>query len=310
MSPTERIAPDARALIDDFRARGSPSFEKLGVEGARAAYERSCAANGIESAEVAEVSDMALGSRPAVPVRLYQPRAADDGGLIVFIHGGGWVMGSLETHDRLCRFLAHRTGSSVLAVDYRLAPEHPFPAALHDCRAVLSAVHAGALGSAPTRVALVGDSAGGGLAASLAAEWEPDGWVCAQVLLYPVADLTMSSASYSRVVEGFPLTSWTMHWFADLYAPDDRWDRGRPELSPINANQPETPAPAFVVTVGNDPLADEGIAFAGRLAASGGDVEHLHLAAYAHGLFTSAGKIPTAVGVLERVARFLAARLN
>ena len=296
------IAPEAWVLIDAFRRAGARSFQDVGVEAARAAYETSCAANGYPREQVAAVEDREVGD--GVRVRIYRPaEARAPGPTILFFHGGGWVIGSLETHDGLCRRLTNVTGRIVVAVDYRLAPEAPYPAALEDCASALDAIRAqaDALGIDSDDIAVMGDSAGGQMAAVLASRGAS---VSAQVLLYPVTDLTMASDSHRRVREGFALTHASMEWFAQHYAGHEA-DRDSRELSPVLHAPRTPPPPAFVCTVGHDPLADEGIAYAGLLARSGGDVEHVHLAGYAHGVFTSAGRLAVADRVLDAIARFL-----
>ncbi|TQC43878.1 alpha/beta hydrolase [Rhodococcus sp. WS4] len=309
LATSRPIAPDALALIEAYRAAGEISFQDVDLETARQNYEISCASNGMPRSEVADVRDVVIADR--IPARLYRDRPAEIGPAILFIHGGGWVIGSLDTHDGLCRALTRKTGAMVIAVDYRRAPESRYPAAVDDCRAALEWVfaHAEDLHIDPQRIVLVGDSAGGQMATVLANEYALGGHrecPVAQVLLYPVTDLGMDSDSYRRVTTGFPLTDRSMRWFADQYAPEGV-DRLQAGLSPLRHEVPECGVPAFVVTVDHDPLADEGIAYAAKLASAGTAVEHLHLAGYAHGLFTSAGKIPTGAAVLDRVAAFICA---
>jgi acetyl esterase len=245
-----------------------------------------------------------------VPVRIYRGRGPAEGpsAAIVFLHGGGWVVGDLDTHDAVCRLLAVESGAVVIAVGYRCAPEHPFPAAHQDALAATAWVmeSADALGVAADRVCVIGDSAGGNLAAHVARTAAQDrlpGPVRSQALLYPVLDLTMSTRSYARVTSGFPLTAASMRWFADASVPDPA-DRTRAELSPLLHPVPPELAPLLIVTVGHDPLADEGIAYAAAVASAGRAVEHHHLPHHAHGLITSAGRIATGRALLSRVADF------
>ncbi|MBA4022701.1 MAG: alpha/beta hydrolase [Gordonia sp.] len=305
------VADEALGVVTAFRENGGRSFHHLGVETARARYEESCARNGLAPDPIATVTDHTIDD--TFGVRVYDPRPlGQPSPVLVFIHGGGWVMGSLDTHDSLCRRLATLTGIPVVAVDYRLAPEHRYPAAIDDCRATVGWLSTSTDHDLdPTSLVLVGDSAGGQLAASLAIELtlEPAPLpVLAQVLLYPVTDLTTCSASHRRIVEGFPLVSDTMTWFADLYVGPDN-DRARPDLSPLRAEIPTGVPPAFVCTVDNDPLADEGIGYAAALARSGTEVQSVHLAGFAHGLFTSAGIIPRAERVLQQAADFVRSQL-
>lgn len=304
------VAADAAAVLDTFRASGGRSFHTYPVNEVRELYERSCAANGLSGDPLAAVSDFNVDD---FGVRLYAPAILrGPTSVVLFLHGGGWVMGSLSTHDGLCRRLATLTGLPVVAVDYRLAPEHPYPAAIEDSRAALRwlfsarEVH----GLEVTNAVLVGDSAGGQLATVLAIEntENPDPLpVSAQVLIYPMVDLTMSNPSYGRVTKGFPLVADTIAWFADHYLPEGA-DRTAPDISPAFAKIAQTLPPAFVITVDNDPLVDEGASYAAALAQAGTEVRYHHLTGYAHGLLTSAGRIPRGEQIVEEIAAFIRER--
>ncbi|HSN36201.1 MAG TPA: alpha/beta hydrolase [Arthrobacter sp.] len=301
------VAADAAAVLAGFRASGGRPFHTYPVDEVRDLYERGCAANGLTADPLTSVSDFAVQD---FGVRVYEPRSA--GGptaVVLFFHGGGWVMGSLETHDGLCRRLASLTGLPVVAVDYRLAPEHQYPAAIDDSRAALNWLFtAGPVhGLDVTTAVLAGDSAGGQLAAVLAIENanSAHSWpVAAQVLIYPMVDLTMSAASYTRVTEGFPLVADTIAWFAEQYLPEGT-DRACPDISPGLAVLPAGLPPAYVITVDNDPLVDEGANYAAALAQAGTDVRYQHLPGYAHGLLTSAGRIERGEQTIDDVAGFI-----
>ena len=315
MIPLEQVADDQRALIAAFREAGGKSFqdaESMAV--ARANYEKSCEANGLAKDAVASVETIEIGSGDELfRVRVYDPRAersAQDA-VVMFFHGGGWVIGSLETHDSVCRRLATLTGLPVVAVDYRLGFEHHFPAGHLDCRTAVEWVRdaAGARQWDASRIVTIGDSAGGGLATVLA--FEPSMLVegtkvVAQVLLYPVLDIENESPTYAKVEEGFPLTANSMRWFAENILAD-RADASDPRISPLLAvHEGDAPqVPAFVLSLGLDPLAGEALEYAERLALNGTHVELIHLPQHAHGLFTSAGKIRTGETMLERAAEFI-----
>lgn len=253
---------------------------------------------------MARVDDVVV--RPGLRARLYR----DDLGspncpVVVFAHGGGWAMGSLDTHDGLCRYLARHSRAAVLSVDYRLAPEHPYPAALDDLRAAVEWVarQAHRYGLDPSRVIVAGDSAGGHLAAAVATE-PHNVEVVGQVLLYPVLSLRTSTASYSRIQQGFPLTAASMQWFIDLYLARTDANPGARDLNPgYHAH----PLPTFLCTVGHDPLCDDGLSYADALAQAGASrIEHVHLPQHAHGVFTSAGVVSTGQRVLAQAATFVA----
>ncbi|MGH3653047.1 alpha/beta hydrolase [Glutamicibacter sp.] len=299
----DRVHPEARELLAAFRQAGARSFNMLTVSEARAKYESTCQANGLARLDLPLVQDLGLdvpGGR--ITLRHYSAGNTTPGSalrpVILFIHGGGWVFGSLETHDALARSIAVHSGADVVSVAYRLAPEYRYPVPLDDCRAAFSFVaqRSEDFGWDANRIGVLGDSAGGAMAAALANNpgWWPDGaQVRAAALLYPVTDLSRESASYAAIEQGFPLTAGSMRWFAGHYLAEPG-QAHEPTASPLLADLAGTVPPAtLVITVGFDPLADEGIAYAGALARAGAKVEHHHLAGFHHGLFTSAGKIPT-----------------
>ena len=252
---------------------------------------------------------------PAGPlrVRFYRdarteasPRAA----AICFFHGGGWVSGDLDSHDRPCRVLAQRTGAVVMAVDYRLAPEAPYPAGVEDCLAAYAWLveHAGELGVDADRLAIMGDSAGGNLAAlvALAARDQQLRPPALQVLIYPGCDFTMSQPSIDALSEGFMLTRESMRWYRNLYLPDaDAWSG--PAASPLFAD-PTGVAPALVFTAGFDPLRDEGRAYAALLAQAGVPVVDRCFDDLIHG-FYNIGVTRATLMAADEVNRTIAAHL-
>jgi acetyl esterase len=243
--------------------------------------------------EVARVEDVDLDG---VPGRVYEPGGARPGAL-VWLHGGGWTIGSLESHDPLCRALAARSSATVVAVDYRLAPEHPHPAALEDAwTATKWAV--GAFG----QVAVGGDSAGGHLAAVVALRARDRGVpLRLQALVVPVTDYAFETASYAEHGTGYGLERTTIEWFWDLYVPD-RADAADLEVSPLRAPDVSAAAPALVVTAEYDPLRDEGEAYAAKLRDAGVDVEHTRAAGMVHGFLRMPGVIERAGETIDRVA--------
>jgi acetyl esterase len=236
--------------------------------------------------EPAELADVRDATAAGVPVRVYRPEA--DGALaaIVHLHGGGWVLGDLDTHDAVCRDLAAGSGCAVVAVDYRLAPEHPFPAALEDSMAVVRAVDE--LGLDPERVAVFGDSAGGGMAAVIARELRAA--VRHQALVYPVCDARVGATdSYARYGEGHFMTTGDMRWFMDHYAAGV--DPADPRLSPLAADDLTGAAPATIVLAQCDPLRDEGVAYARKLERAGVEVELREYPGQVHPFVLLAGVI-------------------
>ncbi len=256
-----------------------------------------------------KVEDRALGG---VPTRVYWPRGSERrSSAVVYFHGGGWVIGSLATHDFLCTELAHRARSVVIAVDYRLAPEHAFPAAVDDALAAFRAVitAAGELGIDPGRVAVVGDSAGGNLAAVVAAEAAADEHPPAfQLLNYPVTDLSREAASYAAFASGFFLTARSMRWFIDHYTPEPEM-RTDPRASPLLRPKLEGLCPACVVVAGFDPLRDEGIAYAERLRDAGVNVQLVVEPSAVHGFLSTAPLLEIGRRGLDTGARALRAAL-
>lgn len=243
-----------------------------------------------------------------VRVRLYTPTPSSGAPrpLCVYFHGGGWVIGSLDSHDGVLRELARRADCLVLSVDYRMAPEHRFPTAAQDAMAVFRWVlaHASELGVDPARIAVAGDSAGGNLAAVVAREALED--VCFQLLIYPVTDLTRSHESHRTYAKGFLLEKDTMDWFLENYLGGSMQEARSPLASPLWADVPKGLAPAYVVTAGFDPLRDEGEAYARKLAAAGVPVEARCEEGLIHGFFAMGGTVQAARAAVEHAVDALA----
>jgi acetyl esterase len=232
------------------------------------------------------------GPRGEVPLRLYRPAVpARSGalGALVYYHGGGWVIGNLDSHDVLCRQLCNQSGHAVVSVDYRLAPEHLFPAAYDDARAAAEFViaEAGKLGLDGSRIALGGDSAGGNLAAAVAIalrERVPHP-IRMQLLIYPAVDASMRFASVERNAEVLPLTKPAMTWFYQHYS-GGKDLAGDWRAAPLDAGDHKGLPPAYVLTAEYDVLVDEGLAYADKLTAAGVDVERRHFPGMIHGFIT------------------------
>jgi acetyl esterase len=303
------LDPELEALLELGRKAGRPPFEALTPQQARTAYAASWDVLQPPVQDVAAVRDTVIpGKGGELRLRIYRGIGTQENAplpCMVFLHGGGWVIGNLESHDRLCRILANRARICVVAVDYRLAPEHRFPAALDDSVTALQWVvgHAGELAIERGRIGVGGDSAGGNLAAVLALMGR-DGSApetMFQALLYPVLDLTASSASYASVTSGVPLTAATMHYFIGHYTPVET-DRLDWRASPLKAASLAGTPPALVMTVAHDPLCDEGRAYARRLEDDGVRVTALHLSDHMHGMLMHGKLIHASNLMLDFVA--------
>lgn len=291
------LDPDAARLLALSREAGYPPFEALTPVQARKAYLASSPALQSPGVQLSSVTDRCIaGPGGELTLRIYHGGTAGRAKAgVLYLHGGGWTIGNLETHDALCRRIAKRAGVVLVAVDYRLAPEHVFPAALDDAACALAWLnaHATELGVHPEALAVAGDSAGGNLAAALAL-MARDGQapaLAAQALVYPVLDLVADTVSYARVTQDALLTARTMHWFMDHYAPQatDRLDW---RASPLRAPSLQGVAPALVMTVAHDPLCDEGRAYAERLDEAGVRVTALHLNDQFHGVLGHGRQVP------------------
>jgi acetyl esterase len=300
MSDIDHLDPNAAQVLAWIKMANRPAYETVTAPEARAMYREARAAVSPDPPDVDLVRDLLIpGPGGTIPARLYRGAGAGAGRLpvLMFFHGGGWVIGDLDTHDVVCRRLANAAGCAVVSVDYRLAPEHKFPAALEDCIAATSWVFAQAedLGLDGTRMAVGGDSAGGNLAAVVALHARDHGGPALrlQVLIYPATEFTMRHPSHATRGEGFLLTHSTMVWFRDAYlrSPDDMAD---PRASPLRTTDLSRLPPAFLITAGFDPLCDEGREYGERLAAAGVAVQHLYLPGQIHGFMTLGKLIPAA----------------
>ena len=268
------LHPQAKAFLAGVEASGAPPLYELSPEDARAATGVITELMG-PGPQVATVEDFTIATGAGeIGARRYEPD--DAAGTILWIHGGGWVICDLDTHDAVCRLLATASACRVIAVDYRRAPEHPFPAPLEDCWDALLAV-AEANGDEPMVIA--GDSAGGNMAAACTLRARDRGGpeLVAQLLVCPVVDHDMTTVSYRERGSGAELflTAKEMEWFWNHYVPDPA-ARSVPDASPLRAEDLSDLPPAIVITAEYDPLRDEGIAYAERLRTAGVRVTHRH----------------------------------
>jgi acetyl esterase len=299
------LDPAVQLLLEQLASAGGPPLRDAGVEQARQMIKLMALADG-EPEPVARAEARTIpGPAGALPVRVYA--SGDDRSLrpiLLWLHGGGWVIGDLDTADPTCRKLANRSGALVVSVDYRLAPEDPHPAASDDAIAALRwlAANGAELGGDPARIAVGGDSAGGNLAAVTAIAARDEGIpVRLQVLVYPVTDATMSSASYDENAEGYLLTRDSMAWFTEHYLSGGS-DPKEPTVSPLHADDLSGVAPALVLTAEFDPLRDEGEALALRLQEAGVAVEQRRFDGMIHGFFALGTVTPMADEAVELAA--------
>ncbi len=291
----QQLAPEAQLMLGMQRLARVPAVEALPVAQARAELVRQARLVGGRQ-HVGAIRELSVaGAAGPLPARLYTPTerlGADPAPTMMFIHGGGWMYGDLESHDAACRFMAEHSGVQLLAIDYRLAPEHPFPAAVEDCKAAYEWLveNAASVNADPARLAVGGDSAGGALSAAVAIHAAERGLPLAfQLLVYPGTDFTERTESRRLFAEGFFLTERFMDG-AELayFAPGT--DKGGPDASVLRrVDYPERIAPAYVVTAGFDPLRDEGEAYAQALADQGVTVEAKRYPSMIHGFLNLVG---------------------
>jgi acetyl esterase len=285
---------DMQAVLRLQKLAGIPRVETLPLPAGRALLrDQSVIVSGEQP--VGEARDLTVPGPDGdpLPARLYVPRGTiGPSPLLFFVHGGGWVYGDLESYDGVCRYLTEQAGVRVLAVEYRRAPEHRYPAALDDCFAAYSWVreHAVDLGADPARIAIGGDSAGGNLSIAVCLRARDQGvpQPVAQMLVYPATDFSQRLPSRATFGEGFYLSKEFMDRCEAAYVGPDT-DTADPTLSPLQAKDLSGLAPAYVATAGFDPLRDEGEAFARRVADDGGQVELRRHAGLIHGFFNMVG---------------------
>jgi len=301
------LDPQARALIDLMIERGVPPTHTLTPAQARSFYRDRRGFTQPEPPPMAEVQDLMAGS---VPVRLYRPTATQTPQpVLVYLHGGGWTIGDLDTHDVLCRQLARDGACAVVSVDYRMGPEHRFPVAVEDCVEAFSWVQAQAqaLHLDASRMAVGGDSAGGNLAAALCLVQREAGrpMPAFQMLIYPATDMRAVAPSHTTNGQGYMLTNDSIHWYRGNYIADQAdWSDWR--ASPLLASSHAGLPPALVLTAGFDPLRDEGLQYANALSAAGVPTQYVCFERQIHGFITMGRVIEeahTAVGLCGTALR-------
>ena len=299
------VDPPVQRMLDLIASMQRPSMPSMSPEEARRGFRMLTvdARSAHSIVPVAAVEELELAG-PACPLRarIYRPDADPPIATIVFIHGGGWVIGDVDTHDNQCRTLCAETGAVVLSTDYRLAPEAPFPAALEDalCATRWAAENVADLGGDPDRIAVAGDSAGGNLAAVVAQQLRDTGpALAAQLLIYPGTDFVERYPSEQENAEGYFLTLEDMTWFAGHYV--DEADPADPRLSPLRAADLSGLPPAVVATAEFDPLRDQGDAYADALAAAGVPVVKRSYPGLIHGFFDLGALSPACASAVREL---------
>ncbi len=300
------IDPQAKAVLEARKSVKLPGGHTLSVETYREQFRDLLATQSSEPVET--VRDFSVpGPATDIPLRVYDPGGCGPLPVVVFFHGGGWVLGGLDCYDNLCTRVANRAECLLVSVDYRLAPEHPFPAAVKDSYAATAWVeeNAGGLGGDPERVAVAGPSAGGNLATvvSLMARDRDGPDLTHQYLLYPSVNPAglREFESHRTYAEGYGLTRASLHWFADAYCPDPV-DKRNVYAFPLQASDLSGLPPATILSAEYDPLRDEAFAYEKRLEADGVDVSHHHYGTMIHDFLSRTDEIDTAVDGIGTVA--------
>ncbi len=300
-----------RRVLAFLNRSGAPKLHELAPAAARQLFETLAPALDMPAPAVGRVEErMIPGGGGPCPARIFWPKDPPDGALplVVFLHGGGFVIGSSRVYARVTGHLANAAGAVVVSLDYRLAPEHPFPAAVEDAFAATkwAADTARKLGADPARLVVAGDSAGGNLAAvtALLARDAGSPTLAGQVLLYPVTDMASVRPSFEAYGEGLFLERETMRWFAGAYVPDPT-SRADWRVSPLRAPDHRGLPPAYVLTAGLDPLRDEGEAYAKKLAAAGVAVTRRRWEGLIHGFLNMGGVAPEARAALDDIAAWV-----
>jgi acetyl esterase len=304
------LDPELQAMRDQRELDDVPPLYAMSLADARAADLASIRAGGGEPEPVYEVAELKItGPGGELPLRLYRPASERPLPALVYFFGGGWVLGTIDTADGVCRRLANACGALVVVVGYRLAPEHPFPAAIDDCYTTVRwvAEHAGEIGADPARLAVGGDSAGGNLAAGVALRARADGPALAgQLLVYPNTDQLADDQSMRAADDRFLFNRHSVDWYRQHYLANPG-DAAHPLASPLRAESLAGLPPALVITAEYDPLRDQGEAYARRLADEGVPAELSRYPGMAHGFFTMIGTLGASRAAIAQAASRLRA---
>jgi acetyl esterase len=307
------LDPQAQAFLDQVATMNLPPLNTMSVEQARQVAAALSEMHGAPE-PVGSVDNLVIpGPASEIPIRVYTPEQSGPLPVLVYCHGGGWVVGDLESHDAVCRALANAAGCLVASVEYRLAPEHKFPAAAEDAYAATRwmAENAGQIAGDPQRIAVGGDSAGGNLAAAVALMARDRGGpqLTCQLLIYPLTESACETVSCQENGEGYFLTLEMLRWFWNHYLGSDA-DRRNPYAAPLRARDLRGLPPALVLTAEFDPLRDEGEAYATRLRAAGVQVQCKRYDGMIHGFFSMGGLLDQARVAMDEVAAGLQAAFS
>ncbi|MBS0472530.1 MAG: alpha/beta hydrolase [Proteobacteria bacterium] len=307
------LDPLVKAFLDQMKAMGGPKMSEVGADIARQTFNAMMQMVGPKDVPVGKTENiMVPGAGGEIPVRVYSPVAAGGEAMpaLVYYHGGGFVIGNIDSHDGLCRMMANEGNLRVISVDYRLAPEHKFPAAFDDALAALNWVEQNAsdIGVDANRIAVGGDSAGGALAAEVAQQAKK-GVVAAQMLLFPVTQIGAETSSLREFAVGYFLEKETLDWFYGSYLPDGV-DKNDPKLSPLRAKDVSGLPPAYVMLGGYDPLHDEGMQYADKLRTAGVKVQVVDYSDMVHCFVYLQSVLPQAHEALAAAAKAVAGMLK
>jgi acetyl esterase len=304
------LRPELRRMLEELDREPPPTPDELTPEARRITSERNLPGLWGELEAVERIDEIVVRTGNAtLRARVYRPKAAR--GTVLFLHGGGWALGSLDTHEGPTRRLANEAACNILSLEYRKGPEHPFPAAVNDVNAGLDWLvrNGPEIGLDTQRIVIAGESAGANLAAVLARHARDRQIALAgQLLIYPVADTGLDTPSYREFAEGFYLTAESMRWFVDQYFADVR-HAAHPDAAPLRADDLGRLAPAFVVTAQFDPLRDEGRAYAARLIEAGNNVTYVEWPGVVHGFWLMNAITPAATEVIAAAADWVRGRL-
>lgn len=297
--------PEVIAILRELDPRGG--MAPFTAEQKRIAYRKGVSRAGTPEPIHSVTDQMIPGPAGEIKVRIYRPNERANLPIVVYLHGGGFISGDLETHDPQCRMLSNHIPAVVIGVEYRLAPEHPYPAAIEDCFAALQWAerNANSIGGSARRIAIAGDSAGGNLAAVMTLMSRDKGNnLRAQALVYPMTDATLSSASLveNGFIPPFTVIDCVLAWQVYLTRNEDRRD---PYISPLQAANLTGLPPTLIITSEFDILADEGEAYANRLREAGVHIEHEEFQGMVHGFFQWSGSVAAARLAMNRVVQFL-----